>query len=725
MENLANFYWAEGKNALSRGENEEAQRLFRKSVENHPKFAEPYIKLFELQTEREIELIYKSIEIEPTKWAYFHLLAHFSLQKNTEKKIEAAREMFDFFKSRQPELDEKDKTVIKSHLGADCFERKIVIKVENGLANRLRTLNSFYSFAKTNHARLLVHWGPGPGWSDEHFLDLFEPIEGVTFISKEEFENERDGTLQLNKRCSKSERADGEYIFFSPKKQLRESLYFQSFSYEGDSCLEFIFPEIKSKPLIYPSLKPKRELEEKIQTLLQLTQGSIGLHMRRGDSHNHPWQEKFKISDDSSFERFILEELKNEPRIIFFLSTDCRKTNDYFTSKFPNNIIFNKEKHFAESRSYLEPKLFQSDAVIDLFVLSRSRKIAGSNFSTFSELASLLHGAPLTIAKNERLITKLGPKKKSNLLKINFFKGWQMPAFTEKQAYFNHSNSKYQFDSNLYVAFPWASLIDYVNQKSNVEWTPEYLINEMISWVDMDFIRSKESHTVCQHIKWRNLVQLWQFLGIRNIYVSHLTLSDRADGLNLFPWHLTASNFENSFLNKNLRIKPIKEKKYLCSFVGSFNKFYRSDIRNRLHQALPRNDEIFFELQNDWFLNEIVYNNQICNRPFDLLEKTKGAERYNSILSDSIFSLCPDGTGPNTIRLWESLSVGSIPVLFESDWIRPQLGDLDWSDISLTIKDIDLPRLTEILKSIPPKRLTQLQTNCINAYSLIRTKTCF
>ena len=36
---------------------------------------------------------------------------------------------------------------------------------------------------------------------------------------------------------------------------------------------------------------------------------------------------------------------------------------------------------------------------------------------------------------------------------------------------------------------------------------------------------------------------------------------------------------------------------------------------------------------------------------------------YNKILLSSRYSLCPSGSGPNSIRFWESLACGSIPVL--------------------------------------------------------------
>ena len=36
---------------------------------------------------------------------------------------------------------------------------------------------------------------------------------------------------------------------------------------------------------------------------------------------------------------------------------------------------------------------------------------------------------------------------------------------------------------------------------------------------------------------------------------------------------------------------------------------------------------------------------------------------YNDYLLKSVFSLCPSGSGPNSIRLWESLGIGTIPVV--------------------------------------------------------------
>ena len=103
----------------------------------------------------------------------------------------------------------------------------------------------------------------------------------------------------------------------------------------------------------------------------------------------------------------------------------------------------------------------------------------------------------------------------------------------------------------------------------------------------------------------------------------------------------------------------------------------------------------------------------------------KETQRYNNILSDSIFSLCPEGTGPNTIRLWESMAIGVIPVIFSDDWIPPKITGLDWSDFSVFIKNTNLKDTISILSSFSEEELERMKLNCINAYKYFRQMDCF
>ena len=75
-----------------------------------------------------------------------------------------------------------------------------------------------------------------------------------------------------------------------------------------------------------------------------------------------------------------------------------------------------------------------------------------------------------------------------------------------------------------------------------------------------------------------------------------------------------------------------------------------------------------------WHLNESVYKYQVNKEliPEKHLEELREKIfNYNKILSDTKFSLCPIGAGPNTLRFWESIAIGSIPVFFNTEFIPP------------------------------------------------------
>ena len=48
--------------------------------------------------------------------------------------------------------------------------------------------------------------------------------------------------------------------------------------------------------------------------------------------------------------------------------------------------------------------------------------------------------------------------------------------------------------------------------------------------------------------------------------------------------------------------------------------------------------------------------------------RKKNEEEYIRVLEESIFCICPSGSGPNSIRLWEAVEFGCIPVIISDDY---------------------------------------------------------
>jgi hypothetical protein len=646
---------------------------------------------------------------------------------------------------RFPNLECKDKKTSENKYSISQKNKKnVYIKVQNGLANRLRTINSFYSLSILFGKNLFVCWESGPGWSDDKFTDLFINKE-INFISGEEYFVHTNKIFNLQSSICKSyDRLS--YTFHESIKNIFYKIMTEDFCYSGDSCLEYMMPQFfKEQNCFYSYLQPVQFIQDKIDKIYNnnFNNNTVGVHIRRGDAWNSTCKNQFKVSDDRSFFKLIDEEINKNPNVNFFLSTDSKATNAIFLNKYRDKIFYNTDKTFFNSVCMHEPKYHQDDAVVDLFLLSKTSKIIGSNWSSFSSVSSKISFKQLVIAKTQQESNEV--KKEINNIEISLPEDnkilevksitWQFPAITEKQSFYNHSNIHNDSTDNLYIACSWANIIDTLQRQFSKcddfldEPSCKDYLEEIFDKIEIP--SNKNTHTVCQHINWHKLLGFWKKIGIKNIHLSHLSQKSYKlplDGLNLLPWHICAANIENPNRNKGIKIKRHEEKKYLCSFIGAHDRWYPSDIREQLYQLLKDNDEVYLKIKNSWFFNKMVYKKQIKKQALSeyevSLEDVETFE-YNTVLSDSVFSLCPEGTGPNTIRLWESMAVGSIPVLFENDWVRPNIEGYHWDDFSVTISTNDLNNVFEILKSISVDKIEVMRQNCINAYTITRLRTCF
>ncbi len=70
---------------------------------------------------------------------------------------------------------------------------------------------------------------------------------------------------------------------------------------------------------------------------------------------------------------------------------------------------------------------------------------------------------------------------------------------------------------------------------------------------------------------------------------------------------------------------------------------------------------------------------------------------YRQIMQRTRFALCPRGRGPSTIRLYESLEAGCVPVIISDHLLLP-CGP-DWDTFSLRVPEKDIDRVPKIVES--------------------------
>lgn len=290
---------------------------------------------------------------------------------------------------------------------------------------------------------------------------------------------------------------------------------------------------------------------------------------------------------------------------------------------------------------------------------------------------------------------------------------WQFPAITEKHA-FKQMHSRLPLDENapIYVGFPWATLIDKLS--SNTSDAEQHLarFREFISCLPP----KKKRITVCQHISLMDHIDLFVEAGISEVFWSHATTgkspSAKIRDIRLHPFPLFPVQVFEQRPEAGPADDPTStlEKKFLFSFVGARpNKWYLSEVRAWIIDYLSQHPRANVVGRNEWHYQRIVYDHQVRKKSAVVgeLVEVEASDNFRNSLKDSLFTLCPSGTGPNTIRLWEAIGAGSIPVVFSDTWWPPgerKLWDAAVVFCEETLEDVvHLPERLEAIASEPDR----------------------
>jgi len=356
-------------------------------------------------------------------------------------------------------------------------------------------------------------------------------------------------------------------------------------------------------------------------------------------------------------------------------------------------------------------------------------KDALTNLTSRDSFGALKYNSLEEIAYFQNHFIKLSSLNNSH--EISGMPDWQLPCFTEKMAHFFHRLNDfvlYTKTAHLYLGVPWASWIDKINSS-----LPLHILRVRLSGlvnVLREFGLDIRVHTVCQHIFWDRCIPIWKEIGITDVWLSHMpSYVDPDLPFKIHPWALYAVNVEDPDRKEGIEIgKDPASKTLLASFIGAHSEGYISDVRLELRQFSEEPD-FLIRVTDKWHFEDVVYKHQVQGLPLEENYVIDDSVReYNAVLSDSIFALCPSGAGPNSIRLWESLAVGSIPVLLGKFPVLPRGGSLpeiDWDSIVLKISDDQLSQLPQILRSMPMAEIRARQKRGIDAYALVREQRCF
>ncbi|MEY8802414.1 exostosin family protein [Leisingera sp. XS_AS12] len=360
-------------------------------------------------------------------------------------------------------------------------------------------------------------------------------------------------------------------------------------------------------------------------------------------------------------------------------------------------------------------KLRYEDGLMTVMEDDQAALFSHNNIKVFGEAPktkpkapskTIFTGIPAPAQKIQPAADKNPISFKDNILA--FDKEWQFPAITEQHAFHQLRDLGAVPQGVTYIAYPWATLIDKLQTKAPD--APAYLqkFHDFIKRIPADTIKI----TVCQHIKMKEYMDLFEESGISRIFWSHCTHEDlkSAGGPDVCPFPLYPVQ-----VTKMTEEYTQSERPFLFSFIGAkSNKYYLTEARAWILELLSDCPEGLIIGRDSWHYNKVVYDHQVFrkSKKSDELINQSASEQFKASLAQSVFSLCPSGSGPNSIRLWESLGAGAIPVILADTYAPPGNPEL-WEQAAVfcreTPEDIrNLPaRLQEIASD--PEALARMR----------------
>ncbi len=250
---------------------------------------------------------------------------------------------------------------------------------------------------------------------------------------------------------------------------------------------------------------------------------------------------------------------------------------------------------------------------------------------------------------------------------IAFPQEWQRPAKTEEWVYETLIEKQVNSMFVEFIAFPWATLIDLIQRGKN------HRAKKLISVLsELPPKKTLIRATACQHINPRVIEDLLNQLKITDLFWSHkIEFQNSLGGIRLHPMALyPVAYFEAASVN----IKPLSERKYLYSFIGAYDQLgYISSIRESIFN-LPKSSRSLIVRRDAWHFEGAVYGAQINGielQDAEIENSKTHLMQYIDTMIESVVSLCPAGAGPNTIRLWEALAMGSFPLILSDKMELP------------------------------------------------------
>lgn len=270
-----------------------------------------------------------------------------------------------------------------------------------GLGNRMQVLASAYFLAKKYQKKLCILWNNDSDLAAD-FEDIFEALPNVRVIKVTTDGYHTKPFLRLkSERLRKKLLSTCSYVAeintWSSRICLQEICSVVDEGVRGAEDVyvkswKFFTPVYEDQEITLDFLRPSKKVLLRGRTLFErIGSDVVGVHIRRTDHEG-----AIADSPTEAFFREMERELERDGNCRFFVATDDQEVQREILSRFGEKVLLKENKSWGRTRT--EGML---DACVDLWALSKCRKILGSKGSTFGQIAAKLGNSQLEIVTKD------------------------------------------------------------------------------------------------------------------------------------------------------------------------------------------------------------------------------------------------------------------------------------------------------------------------------------
>lgn len=276
-------------------------------------------------------------------------------------------------------------------------KKYITLVPVGGLANRMRAIASAVELSRICGCRLNVYWFRDQGLN-ARFNEIFVSYENdevkiieESFMGKILYDRPRRHNLWLPLLPQK--------LIFSKciyedkvREYCNDLSSFKTYATKGKLYVASCYPLIEYGNSLLSSLFiPHETIRETVDSRISgMSDYRIGVHIRRTDNIV-----SISSSPDELFYSAIDEEIRRNPSVTIYLATDSDNVKTVFRSRYGDRLLTSGSAACRNSLAGI------SEAVAEMYTLSRMNKIYGSWGSTYSEVAAALGNIPIIMLRKD------------------------------------------------------------------------------------------------------------------------------------------------------------------------------------------------------------------------------------------------------------------------------------------------------------------------------------